>query len=671
MKRNSKTAVAIVAKKKKIEIPLEQKQRSKTIVVSLAGHAKHPAVQCMVDVLNDAWDRCATLGCDLVHGYLHHALQNNLPLPDLESKPWWNFALSFTEKSSTCLRHQEEGLVKSFTDYVADNDIRTTVSADDIRYTETKLSVMKDLFEALGTSEMVSNKNYNNWDTSLAHMGMYLRRKYKIKAKPWATALARRIVSSEPFAFREVHRELLQAKGRAWINDTIKEEVRVRDSFLADSPFCPKQKLKYRYYMLQQMDIAPALTEDDKGYKSFKLIPTHSCGGTLTVTIEGMMLLALLPAIKEAHPDFYNTIRKLPKDRQAKLTSYFRYEDKGRDWKPMGQVRSDGVDLHLLYVKNEPPKPLPDGHKKADYLIDSVTYWDLPTDVIEEQDLTNLVAVDKGYHNFYASVRYTGKLDDKGERVFEKRQVTKKWFDKRSGRVTVRRKQALISKRVVKRGLLVDITKYSLKTADPTAIRNALHARATAYEAIHAFYNNKRVKKLKLAMRIREERAIDEVINYITYGGKATVVFGDCSKTTGFKNSTPGGPLKKMEHKMVKLGLRVCEENECMSTKSSLCCHGHHNKHMPNGQDPVTYKKGKFKNAPERMPSEVLGILICQECGRTWNRDYVGAVNIWDIYLARMTGLPRPARFNLQHITGPIITTEGDIWATPGITPGP
>jgi hypothetical protein len=66
--------------------------------------------------------------------------------------------------------------------------------------------------------------------------------------------------------------------------------------------------------------------------------------------------------------------------------------------------------------------------------------------------------------------------------VFEKRQVTKKWFGKRAGRVTMRRKQELISKRVSKRGK--DITKYSLNTADPDAIRNALHARATSLATV-------------------------------------------------------------------------------------------------------------------------------------------------------------------------------------------
>ena len=96
---------------------------------------------------------------------------------------------------------------------------------------------------------------------------------------------------------------------------------------------------------------------------------------------------------------------------------------------------------------------------------------------------------------------------------------------------------------------------------------------------------------------------------------------------------------------MVKRGYAVCEEKEAYSTKSSLCCHGHLNKCKKNGQPVETFKKGKYIDKPNKMPREVHGILICQKCGKTWNRDYVGAVNIYDIYVARMRGEIRLERF--------------------------
>lgn len=599
----------------------------------------HPAVKAMVDILCDANDKCLTLGVDLVHGYIHYALKNGLPLPNLEDNTFWKFAMSYTEKRSNCSRSMNPDLVEAFTSFVNNSG----------RPNDTPKSIKKDLFEAIGTQEATNNKLYNSYDTLLAHTTTYLRGKYQIKYKGWAQAIARRVLSSEPN--KPINNKVVEVMGMHWVLWVVNREVTFKGQIFGENPFfCPVSKLKYRYFMMNELDIINK-TQEDEPVKSLTLIPTHACGGSHPATIQGAIMENLLPWAKSRHKDFYDYIKGLPKDQHGKLTSYFYMPKLSKGWEPAGSFMSDGVELHCLFVKNKLPKSLPQelkdqGFARKDFTIDSETYWELPKEVIQEDDPTNIVAVDKGFHNFYASVRFTGEYKDNGERVFEKRRVTKKWFDQRSGRTAMRKKHAMLSKRVSKKGLLEGITNHTLKTVNTEAIFKALSVRASSYETIHSFYNNKRIKKFKFAMRKREQKAIDEAIQYITYGGKATVVFGDCSKTTGFKSSTPGGPLKKMEHKMVKTGLRVCEENESMSTKSSLCCHGHHNKKMPNGQDPKMFKNGNYKYYPD----EVHGILICKKCGRTWDRDFVGAVNILDIYMARMNGLTRPQRFRCRSL---------------------
>jgi len=80
-----------------------------------------------------------------------------------------------------------------------------------------------------------------------------------------------------------------------------------------------------------------------------------------------------------------------------------------------------------------------------------------------------------------------------------------------------------------------------------------------------------------------------------------------------------------------------------------------------------TYKGGKYVEEPKKMPKHIHGILICQKCRSTWNRDFVGAFNIRSIYIARMEGLERPERFTLafwknkNKITNQIIAENGDI----------
>ena len=77
----------------------------------------------------------------------------------------------------------------------------------------------------------------------------------------------------------------------------------------------------------------------------------------------------------------------------------------------------------------------------------------------------------------------------------------------------------------------------------------------------------------------------------------------------------------------------------------SLRSHGHQTKEMRNGVAPEIHKKGIHKDCPQNVPRKIHGILVCQKCKTTWNRDVVGATNILDIYLARMEGHQRPARF--------------------------
>jgi len=247
------------------------------------------------------------------------------------------------------------------------------------------------------------------------------------------------------------------------------------------------------------------------------------------------------------------------------------------------------------------------------------------------------------------AVRWTGEVDASGERIFDKRAVTKKWYDRRSGRKIVRQRSEARSNRAQKQGLLDAITNNTLKTVDPVAFRRAIVARRDSYAALYAFQNNKRFKKLKFAMRQRTQRAIEQLVEYISWGGAAVCVIGDCAKTTGFRGCTPGGPVKRIKRLMVQKGLRVVEEKEAYSTKSSVCCHGAQNSCMKNGHSVHDYKNGKFLETPAKMPRKVHGILVCQRCKRTWNRDVVGAVNILDIYLARMNGQPRPERFTREY----------------------
>lgn len=143
-------------------------------------------------------------------------------------------------------------------------------------------------------------------------------------------------------------------------------------------------------------------------------------------------------------------------------------------------------------------------------------------------------------------------------------------------------------------------------------------------------------------------------------------MFGDCSKTTGFKSSTPGGPLKKIERRLKKKKNEAYEVNENYSTKASVCCHGHKNKKMTNGYSEEKYKNGKAKYCPR----EIHGILHCENCSRTWNRDWVGSINIYDIFVATLNQQARPYRFTKDCHAAPKDSSRIMGVGNAGVAPG-
>lgn len=608
-------------------VPECEKEKDTTVVTSLASHVTDPVVLKMIEEANEAWDIVTCFGNDAVHSYCLYALTNNLPLPDLEDKAFWQFALGYTINRSTQERGQSVELREAFVDHFE----RFFGEHDTLRK-----GFHDNFVESMATAEATNNKVYNKWECLNDHLVTYLKGKYQLQNKKMARALAYRIVASEPLAFDSIHQELVKQHGMEWVREVIRLESEARAFFLSQHA----GKVRYRYFMMEQLDTMNRLCGPvENPIASFTLIPNHGCGSTRFAVLCGQTMSNLLR--KKDYPEFYEKVKA--SDKAGKLETYFNAPKKN-GWQRGRQVRSNGIELHTLfeknkaYMKNGKPK-----RQKKCFRTDESDY-DVPTRPIYDL-VYNIAAVDPGYHNFFSCVRPTREVNEKGERIVEKRFVTKKWYDRRSGRKKVRKKAAVMTNRAQKRKLLKDITNHTLKTVDPIAFRLAINARRDSYATLHAFYSNKRLKRLKFAMRKREQQAIEQIVDYISWGGEVVNVFGDCSKTTGFKSSTPGGPLKKIQRLMVKKNLRVVEEKEAYSTKASVCCHGHANKEMKCGQAPDIFKQGKYKDCPAKKPSKVHGILICQKCKRTWNRDVVGPTNILDIYLARMEGHPRPERF--------------------------
>src|SRR6185503_19538326 len=114
----------------------------------------------------------------------------------------------------------------------------------------------------------------------------------------------------------------------------------------------------------------------------------------------------------------------------------------------------------------------------------------------------------------------------------------------------------------------------SLKVASVDALILALEPRIEHYDQLYSIYANRQVAKRKFFARTKTESAMDTMINAMSSNGEREIGWGDCSKTSGFRGLTPGGPVKKIRRRAVARGASVTLVNEHRTSKSSLCCPG-------------------------------------------------------------------------------------------------
>ena len=156
-------------------VPLEEREKNQTIIVSLTSYVHHKAVEAMFVVGNEAWNRVVCFGNDAVHSFVRQELQDKLPLPDLEDAKFWNCAFGYTIKRSTHARDQKD------TDIV--ERFRTHYDTFFNDHDTLRPGFHDNFTESMGTLEATANKNYNSWETLNNHLTMYLRGKYQLKCK--------------------------------------------------------------------------------------------------------------------------------------------------------------------------------------------------------------------------------------------------------------------------------------------------------------------------------------------------------------------------------------------------------------------------------------------------------------------------------------------------------
>ena len=96
-------------------VPAAEREKNTTVVVSLASHVQHKAVEAMVAVGNEAWDRVVCFGNDAVHSFARQRLQDKLEPPNLEDANFWASAFGYAIRRSN--KENDSEMNKSFREH--------------------------------------------------------------------------------------------------------------------------------------------------------------------------------------------------------------------------------------------------------------------------------------------------------------------------------------------------------------------------------------------------------------------------------------------------------------------------------------------------------------------------------------------------------------------------
>ncbi|CAK9017995.1 Hypothetical protein SCF082_LOCUS13902 [Durusdinium trenchii] len=464
---------------------------------------------------------------------------------------------------------------------------------------------------------------------------MYLRAKFNIKRGhgSWLAGLICR--TSAPGIIRSSP-ATLEGSLEGWQRVVNVEQARYKEAKEHQAV------MAYRFEMIAVINQAQA--EHRTEFKRFAILPVLSEGVQfVTLDNRGMQFLAAL-----AKRMFPNHDKEVISQAFASLDTFFD-RTKGIKKKPHHVlspcVRTNGVELHVMFEKNTPRYQ--DGRMKGKMKRLKLEQKIKPEHLDPEYEMDDvrglgqirrddIVAVDPGNKNPYTAVRCTDRTF-KGKPLFETRTVSKAEYNLKSKRTKTKKRADRDRKRFGLVEVEDQMASLSFKTDAFEVVKAAVHLRLRHHQRMHDAQSNRQKLKLKFEARIAEQRQIDAILKDLTFGFEAkVVVIGDGSRMSGIRGTTCGVPNSKIKRKAVKVGKErgffVKSADESYTSRRSWCC---------KGRDMTNMKTGNQRDAEGRR-SKVHGLCICTGCHKVWSRDVNGAINIWHVAVNKLRNQGRP-----------------------------
>lgn len=489
----------------------------------------------------------------------------------------------------------------------------------------------------LAATEMATAAELYNKKAFYQHMVHYIRCKYSLRYKGHAKFICGRIMVSDeedPLDYESTPKTLD-------MDESDLHEIIMVERYTFQEVRQNGLYTEFRYAMMKEIE---GLSTPERPLKSFTIIPERHCN-TKFITLD----LSSLKSLWSRKRPCDNGRWKTPEQEKAwhewnevnlkntKLEDWFHTPKRGQRWDRGFSLKTNGFEFHFTFDINKIRHPVTKRAKKPKKeMTIKDKEWD-PKRVFENKngldirDPRNFVASDVGHYNILTTVCPTGARRLNGTRDVEVRNYSKWRYNRESKRNKVNRKVCLLQRDVEIQACQKVLSQHTMKTTSLEAMCKAVRVRCKFYDVLYAHYSNRQFLKLKMEARMAEQKAIDTMLNWVTYGKTKALGIGDGSKTTGFRGTSPGGPTKKIKRYAIKSGYEIVLVNEWGTSKMSACCRGHEMKPMK-------------RRVATGETEEIHGLRICKKCGRTWDRDVSAALNIFDAFYEEMVlGGPRPS----------------------------
>jgi transposase len=312
-------------------------------------------------------------------------------------------------------------------------------------------------------------------------------------------------------------------------------------------------------------------------------------------------------------------------------------------------IRTDGVSCSV-HLGNEPKKE-GKGHGKKSKSID---FEEKYIDEIEWDSSKIIVGIDPNMGDLlYCSTedgtetyRYT--QNERRHDLDTKRYGFIRWKEKTTTIIDGRNVEEWES----------TLSEFNHKTASETRFRDYIKQKLFVNEKLRPFYERRIFRKLRLSTFYNTRKSEQKLIKKFeaTFGGPEDVVIGMgdwCEKEHRSHHEPVKG--KGFRDLFRRAGYKLGLVNEFRTSSRCSKCKG----------PCLKFQEGTKKT--EQRVRLIHGLLLCQQCGRIWNRDANSAINIAKItrcciektgrpeYLSRQqnfSGGKRNASSNRRHIDG-------------------